>query len=174
MINKQTLILVAYSRKALAAFLRAADKEPVFMQQKKKVVMRRSFSKILRLLLKDAPANSRASRHQDEMADDICTVVAFAISNNDNERKEFANGMRGQEPSKIRRYIVDKLLDHYLEDLPPTSEIIVNRHQLLDELMLMVEMILLDERSRDAKKLLKQAREMNEQIHNRPVEEAAQ
>jgi hypothetical protein len=143
------------------------------MQQKKKVVMRRSFSKILRLLLKDAPANSRASRHQDEMADDICTVVAFAISNNDNERKEFANGVRGQEPSKIRRYIVDKLLDHYLEDLPQNGDIVMNRHLLLNEIMMVMELVIFEERHKIEMKQLEIIKQKNQQIHNWPKEEAS-
>ena len=169
----QTLILTAYARKELRAFLRAAETEPEFMTKKKQAMIHRSFRKVLQLLLKDAPAESRAKMEQEALSDDIVHIVAFYLGRDDQERKEYQNGMIGQHPSKMRRYFVDKLLDHYLEDLPPTSEIVTNRHQLLDEIMLVFEMILLDERRRQEKKLLERSIQMAKQIHNWPKEEEA-
>lgn len=169
----QTLILTAYARKELRAFLRAGDKEPEFMTKKKQAMIRCSFRKVLQLLLKDAPAESRAKIEQEALADDIVHIVSFSLGQDDQERKEFQKGMIGQHPSKVRRYLVDKLLDHYLEDLPPTSEIVTNRHQLLDEIMLVFEMILMDERRRQEKKLMERSIMIAKQIHNWPKEEEA-
>lgn len=171
--TRQTLILTAYARKELRAFLRAGDKEPEFMTKKKQAMIRRSFRKVLQLMLNDAPPESRASKHQEELADDIVHIVAFSIGKNEDERIVLKNSLVEQHPSKVRRYIVDRLLDHYLEDLPPTSEIVTNRQQLLDELMLVIEMILMDERRRQEKKLMERSIMMAKQIHNWPKEEEA-
>jgi hypothetical protein len=107
---------------------------------------------LLKLLLKDAPPESRAQKHQDEMTDDIFYVLMYPMSEQDDQERKLPNGLinyfgkLGPSPFKLRRYFVDKLLDHYLEDLPPTSAIVANRHQLLEQIMLLFELILLIER----------------------------